>query len=215
LEVPKNRKNKNNKNKTNNNNVTGDKPDCESTDSSPLHYAGCDCELDQQANTNAKMAAGTNTTNTTSLTDKILVEESSDRDRELEVAHMLASMGTVPEKRTLFASPERMETIESLRYPESRNRASEDGTGFKADNVSEDDIGSMERNVRLGYVGLHYDDSELPEADDLLEVISAIEEQDARTLLDTGCSTYVILDDYVARNGIGRIPVTKQPIDLA
>jgi hypothetical protein len=32
------------------------------------------------------------------------------------------------------------------------NRASEDGrgTGFKADHTSEDDNGSMERNVRLG-----------------------------------------------------------------
>jgi hypothetical protein len=90
--------------------------------------------------------------NTISLTDKILVEESSDNtDLELEVAQVLAGMGTgIQERRTLFASPERVETIESLCYPESRNHASEDGTGFREDNVSEDDIGSMERNVRLG-----------------------------------------------------------------
>jgi hypothetical protein len=132
-------------------------------------------------------------------------------DLKLEVTPILTSMGTgTSEKRTLFASPAGLETIESLRYPESMNHASEDGTGFKKDNVSEDDIGSMERNVRLGYVGLHYNDSELPEADDLLEVIGAIEEQDARILLDTGCSTYVISDDYVPRNGIRKIPVAKQ-----
>jgi hypothetical protein len=67
----------------------------------------------------------------------------------------------------------------------------------------------MEGNVRLGYVGLHCDDSELPEADDLLEVVTARDEQDAKTLLDTGCITNVISDDYVTRNGIDRILVAK------
>jgi hypothetical protein len=137
-------------------------------------------------------------------------------DLKSEVTPILADMGTgISEKRTLFASPIGLETIESLHYPESKNHTSEDSTGFNKDNVSEDDIRSMERNVRLGYIGLHYNDSELPEVGDLLEVIGAIEEQDARILLDTGCSTYVISDDYVARNGIERIPVKKQPIDLA
>ena len=69
-----------------------------------------------------------------------------------------------------------VETIESLYYPESKNRVSEDSTGFKVDYISEDDIESKEGNMRLGYIGLHYNESELPEADDLLEVITAIEE---------------------------------------
>ena len=97
-------------------------------------------------------------------------------EQELEVAQVLASMGTIPEKRILLTSPAGLETIESLYYPESKNHISKGGTGFKKDNISEDDIGSMERNMRLGYIGLHYDDSELPEIDDLLEVIDTVEE---------------------------------------
>jgi hypothetical protein len=42
---------------------------------------------------------------------------------------------------------------------------------------------------------LHYDSE--PEVDDYLEVISAIGEKDARTLLYTECSTYVLSEDYV------------------
>jgi hypothetical protein len=76
---------------------------------------------------------------------------------------------------------------------------SEDGIEFKADSASEDGIGSMERNMRLGYVGLHYNDSELLEVDDLLEVIGTIEEQDTRTLLDIRSSTGVVSADCVMR----------------
>jgi hypothetical protein len=186
-----------------NSKVTGAKAFCMSTDSSPLPS---NFNLDQP------IAIGMAKHDTQAIQNSGIELE----DLKSEVAPILTGMGTgISEKRTLFASPAGLETIESLRYPESKNHASEDSIGFNKDNVSEDDIGSMERNVRLGYIGLHYNDSELPEADDLLEVIGAIEEQDARILLDTGCSTYVISDDYVARNGIERIPVKKQPIDLA
>jgi hypothetical protein len=45
-------------------------------------------------------------------------------DLELEVTQILMSMDTgASEKHTLFASPERVEIIESLRYPESINES--------------------------------------------------------------------------------------------
>jgi hypothetical protein len=50
----------------------------------------------------------------------------------------------------------------------------------------------------------------------LLEVISRIDGHDARILLDTGCSTYVLSEEYVARIGIRRIMMPqKQLIELA
>jgi hypothetical protein len=67
--------------------------------------------------------------------------------------------------------------------------------------------------VRLRYIELQ--DSE-PEADSLLEVISRIDGHDARTLLDTGCSTYILSEEYVARIEIRRIMMPqKQLIELA
>jgi hypothetical protein len=75
----------------------------------------------------------------------------------------------------------------------------------------------MERNVRLGYVGLHYNDCGLPEAHGCWEVIGAIEGKMQRyysTYIGCICSIYVMSDDYVARNGLDRILVKKQPIDL-
>ena len=50
----------------------------------------------------------------------------------------------------------------------------------------------------------------------MLEVISRIDEHDARTLLDIGCSTYVLSEEYVARMRIKRIMIPqKQLIELA
>ena len=67
--------------------------------------------------------------------------------------------------------------------------------------------------MRLEYIELQ--DSE-PEADSLLEVISRIDGHDARTLLDTGCSIYVLSEEYVARIEIRRIMMPqKQLIELA
>jgi hypothetical protein len=67
--------------------------------------------------------------------------------------------------------------------------------------------------VRLEYIKLQDSESE---ADGLLEVISRIDGHDARTLLDTGCSTYVLSEEYVARIEIRRIMMPqKQPIELA
>jgi hypothetical protein len=133
--------------------------------------------------------------------------------REPQVAQPGSAGTGIPEKRTLFSSSERMEAIESLRCPESMDRASEDGTGSQDGHASQDGNEPKERNVRLGYIELQ--DSE-PEAEGLLEVISRIDGHDARTLLDTGCSTYVLSEEYVARMGIRRIMMPqKQPIELA
>jgi hypothetical protein len=67
--------------------------------------------------------------------------------------------------------------------------------------------------MRLRYIELQ--DSE-PEAEGLLEVISRIDGHDARILLDTGCSIYVLLEEYVARMRIRRIMMPqKQLIELA
>jgi len=133
--------------------------------------------------------------------------------REPQVAQPGSAGTGIPEKRTLFSSSERMEAIESLRCPESMDRASEDGTRSQDGHASQDGTGPKERNVRLGYIELQ--DSE-PEADGLLEVISRIDGHDARTLLDTGCSTYVLSEEYVAKMGIRRIMMPqKQPIELA
>jgi hypothetical protein len=166
--------------------------------------------------TNSVMGGDTNSRISTSAPVQILVQSTESDEgqhvrkantndarkaREPQVAQPgSAGTGTL-EKRTLFTSSERMESIESLHCPESMDRASQDGSGPK------------ERNVRLGYIELQ--DSE-PEADGLLEVISRIDGHDARTLLDTGCSTYVLSEEYVARMGIRRIMMPqKQPIELA
>jgi hypothetical protein len=150
----------------------GDKSDYESINNSLLYYIDYDYKLDQYININTKMIDID--INIISLIDKILMEESS--DQELEVIQVLMSMGIISEKYILFISSEWMEIIESLYYPESRNHISKNDTGFREDNISEDDIESMERNMRLGYIRFHYDDNELPEADDLLEIINIIKE---------------------------------------
>jgi hypothetical protein len=98
-------------------------------------------------------------------------------DLKSEVIPILTDIDIgISEKHILFISSIGLKTIESLRYPESKNHTSEDSIGFNKDNISKDDIGSMERNMRLGYIGIHYNDNELPEIDDLLEVIDTIEE---------------------------------------
>jgi hypothetical protein len=67
--------------------------------------------------------------------------------------------------------------------------------------------------VRLRYIKLQNSE---PEADSLLEVISRIDGHDARILLDTRCSTYVLSEEYVARMRIRRIMMPQeQLIELA
>jgi hypothetical protein len=56
---------------------------------------------------------------------------------------------------------------------------------------------------------------EVPEADQLLEVIDRIEGRPARILLDTGCSTYVLSSKFAERNGIPGIQMRPRPVDLA
>jgi hypothetical protein len=67
--------------------------------------------------------------------------------------------------------------------------------------------------VRLRYIELQDSESE---ADSLLEVISRIDRHDARILLDTGCSTYILSEEYVARIEIRKIMMPQeQLIELA
>lgn len=131
--------------------------------------------------------------------------------REPQVAQLESAIIGTPEKRTLLTSSEGIEAIELLRCPESIDRASEDSTRSQNGHALEGGSGLKEKNVRFKYIELQ--DSE-PEADGLLEVISRDDEYDARTLLDTGCSIYVLSEEYVARIGIRRITM-PQLIELA
>jgi hypothetical protein len=67
--------------------------------------------------------------------------------------------------------------------------------------------------VRLRYIELQDSKSE---AKGLLEVISRINEHDARILLDIRYSTYILSEEYIARIEIRRIMMPqKQLIELA
>jgi hypothetical protein len=132
------------------------------------------------------------------------------------------------EKRTLAVS-QTEEAPESLRYPESGRSTSEDSVTQKETELSEkhsetvdsddteivDDEGTSELGTRLGYIGLGLHQLEVPEADQLLEVVGQIEGRPARILLDTGCSTYVLLSRFAERNGIPGIQMRPRPVDLA
>ena len=145
------------------------------------------------------------------------------------------------EKRILAAS-QMAEAPESLRYPESRRSTSEDSVTQKETELSEkrtepvtsdntmepmakvyietmdvdDDEGTSEMDMRLGYFGLGlHDQMEVPEADKLLEIVSQIEGRPAKILLDTGCSTYVLSSSFAKWNGISEIPMRPRPVDLA
>ena len=80
----------------------------------------------------------------------------------------------------------------------------------------DNDEGSSDKEMRLGYFGLGlHDRLEVPEADKLLEVVGQIEGRTARILLDTGCSTYVLSSRFAERNGIPGIRMRSRPVDLA
>jgi len=72
-------------------------------------------------------------------------------------------------------------------------------------------------DMRLGYIGnVLHQRCEVPEADDLLEVIGQIDGYDAKILLDTGCSTYVLSTDFARENGIQGFKMDNvRTIDLA
>ena len=133
------------------------------------------------------------------------------------------------EKRTLVAS-QKEEASESLRYPESEELRSEDratpGTEQSrccpetVNVVTNDDIADgTARNenleLGLGYFGLGLSQLEVPEADNLLEVIGQIDGQSARILLDTGCSTHVLSSRFAERHGIRTTSVRSRPVALA
>ena len=146
------------------------------------------------------------------------------------------------EKRTLAAS-QTAEAPESLRYPQSRRSTSEDSVTQERTELSEkrtepvtsddtteqpmakgcietvdvdNDEGSSDMDMRLGYFGLGlHDRMEVPEVDKLLEVVGQIEGRPAKILLDTGCSTYVLSSSFAKRNGIPEIPMRPRPVDLA
>jgi hypothetical protein len=138
------------------------------------------------------------------------------------------------EKRTLFVS-QTEETSESLRYPESNESTPEgsviQGRTETSDLISEPvstteqsmakrciepvDENASVSEARLGYIGLGLHQLEVPEADQLLELIGQIEERPARILLDTGCSTYVFSSRFAERNGIPGIQMRPRPVDLA
>ena len=55
----------------------------------------------------------------------------------------------------------------------------------------------------------------ISEADKLLEVVGQIEGRSAKILLDTGCSTYVLLSSFAKQNEIPEIPMRPRPVNLA
>ena len=115
------------------------------------------------------------------------------------------------EKRTLAAS-QTAEAPESLRCPESRRSTSEDSVIQEEAELSEkriesaindNDEGTSDMDMRLGYFGLGlHDRMKISEADKLLEVIGQIEGRSAKILLDTGCSIYVLSSSFAERNEI-------------
>ena len=118
------------------------------------------------------------------------------------------------EKRILAAS-RTAEAPESLRCPESRRSISEDSVTQQEAELSEkrtepatsdNDEGTSDMDMRLGYFGLGlHDQMEIPEVDKLLEIIGQIEGRSAKILLDIGCSTYMLSSSFAKRNGIQEI----------
>ena len=103
------------------------------------------------------------------------------------------------EKRTSFAS-QMEEASESLRYRESEELKSEDRAtpeAVQSGCCPETVNVVMNEHVTDGNLELGLNQLEVPEADNLLEIVGEIDGRPAKILLNTGCSTYELSPDLL------------------
>jgi len=137
-----------------------------------------------------------------------------------EIPKSMETGGKDMEKRTLSGLQE-AEPVESLCYPRtelqdagSTEQSEDQAAGLDMDlSVGSDAPLESIAKVQLGY--MEFQDKEAPEANDLLEVVGGINGYQARILLDTGCSTYVLSDTFAARHGIRKLRTAATSVDLA